>query len=195
MYIQQSTDNNVSMHGWKDFKQSLFNKIPMKTIKDTEKKIANWYKYDNIISQPAPNRAIVGATALLTQPVIDYYNPRIDEETREISRNRTIAKIIIGTIVGIFAARWPSQIIVKKMTNLNGTKKISQALLPKKYIEEMRTNEKFLKNYRSSIATLIALFIMLFTNFLIDAPLTTILSNKLNERTKQNKTHKEVKNV
>ena len=48
-------------------------------------------------------------------------------------------------------------------------------------------NPKFLKNYRSALAMAIALLAMCVTNFVLDAPLTAILTNYLNEKTEEKK--------
>ena len=69
------------------------------------------------------------------------------------------------------------------MTNMNGNSKLSKALLPKKFLNEIAQNPKFLKNYRSALAMSIALGAMCFTNFAFDAPLTAFLTNYLNEKT------------
>ena len=70
---------------WKNFKQKIVNIIPEKTF---ENKVEKWDKFNHFMAKPAENRAIMGITAILTQPAIDYYNHRVDEETREVSRNR-----------------------------------------------------------------------------------------------------------
>ena len=51
------------------------------------------------------------------------------------------------------------------MTNINGTTKFSKSLLPKKYIEEIAKEPKFLENYRSALSTATAILVMLVTNF------------------------------
>jgi len=124
----------------------------------------------------------MGATALLTQPTIDYYNHRVDDETRTVSKNRTIAKIVAGTLVGMFVVRGPIHKIVKKMTNPLGNGKYSKALLPVKYLEELAKNETYLKNYRATLAMILALCAMSITNFILDAPLTIFFTNLLNEK-------------
>ena len=88
------------------------------TFKDDKDTINKCIEGDKTLSNPAKNRLIMGATALLTQPAIDYYNHRVDDETRTVSRNRTIAKILAGTTVGI-AVRGSCYKLVEKMTNLN----------------------------------------------------------------------------
>ena len=135
----------------------------------------------------------MGATALITQPTIDYYNGRVDEDTRVVSRNRTIAKILAGTLVGMFIVRGPLHKFAQGCTNLNGKTKLSQLLLPKDYINDMKKNPKLLANYRTALAMMMVLVANLFTNFLIDAPLTTKIANKLNKMSGKN-LEMEVKN-
>lgn len=192
MYINQNS-NNVNMYGarknsnfWNRLKNSIWDKIPNKTFTPNEATIKKIRNYEAQISHPAKNRLIMGATALVTQPTIDYYNHNVDEETRTISRNRTVAKIIAGTSVGILV-RGAAYSIVEKMTDIKRNNKYSKALLPSKDLDKLLKNQTFLKNYRSALSTGIAILAMCFTNFLIDAPLTIYLTNKFNEsyRTKK----------
>ena len=159
--------------------------MPQQTVKDSNKQLQRWDKWGNLISKPAENRAIMGATALLTQPAIDYYNHKVDEETRTVSRNRTIAKILAGTGVGVFVVRGPIYKAIATMTDPKGKSKYSKSLLPKKYLTELAKNEVFLKNYRSALSMSVALVAMCATNFLLDAPLTAYLTNKFNEKSAQ----------
>ena len=148
----QSNYDSVSMRGknWNSFTDRIMQKIidavPKTTAKESAKKLEQWKKIDDVISRPAENRGILGATALLTQPAIDYYNHRVDKETRTVSRNRTIAKIIAGTGVGMFVVRGPIYKAIVNMTNVNGKSRLSKALLPKSHLLEITKNEKFLKN-------------------------------------------------
>lgn len=194
------TQYNVSMTGKKwpwtptieRVEQKILDAVPERTIQANNRKLEQWKKIDHIISKPAENRAIMGATALLTQPVIDYSNHKVDKETRKVSVFRTIAKILACTTVGVFCARGPVYTLVRKMTNLNSTDKVSRMLLPKKYVSELATNEKYLSNYRKALANCGSFGVMLFTNFLLDAPLTTLFTNKFIDMDKQ---RKEVKNA
>lgn len=195
MNIQSiNNDYNVSMYGvppkngakkfWNKIKQKALNTLPNKTFKDGENNVDRWEKVTGYISEPAKNRIIMGASAILTQPVIDYYNHRVDDETRTVSRNRTIAKIVAGTFVGAIVRGFVHKGVIK-MTDINGLTKKSQLLLPKKYINKMRENPVFLKNYQSTISTSLAIIIMsLATNFLLDAPLTMHITNYLNSKSK-----------
>ena len=192
MNIQPIQYNNISMYGapkkpsgWKKLKdkaiQYVIDKFPEKTFSDTADEIKKRQDIEKFISRPAQNRAIVGAAALITQPAIDSCNPNVDKETRVVSRNRTIAKIIAGTTVGM-VVRGAAYKLVDSMTKLDGKRKWSQKLLPKDYLPEMKKVMKFFETYKSGVATVVALFAMLITNFAIDAPLTTYLTNKFNAK-------------
>ena len=191
MNIQPIQYNSVSMQGkkpdkaWDKFKRRMAQKVidvlPSHTQKETPRKLEEWNKFDNWVSKPAQNRAIMGATAIITQPAIDYNNHKVDKETRRVARNRTIAKIIVGTCVGIMV-RGSAYKAVTNMTNIAGKTKFSKALLPKKFLTEIANNEKFLKNYRSALSSSLAILAMCVTNFVLDAPLTVLLTNKLNAK-------------
>ena len=198
MYVQSVSNYNVAMQGgippkkpsaFKKFINQVAQKavdlVPSATFKDTPKIVERWKKTNSVIANPAMNRLIMGVGALAFQPAIDYHNHRVDEETREIARNRTIAKIIAGATVGILCARWPAHFMVKKMTQLDGKSKFSKSLLPNFWhtaMQDLRKNEDSLGNYRVAWSTFIAMGIMVFTNFLLDAPLTKYLTNKFNSR-------------
>ena len=185
MYIQ--SNDSVNMRGVKKnnnilnrIRQKLLDSMPLKTIDDAGK-VERWKKYDDNLSHPAKNRLIMGATALVTQPTIDYFNRSVDEDTRKVSRNRTLAKIIVGTLVGI-GVRGSCFELVKNMTDIKGKKKLSRFLLPPKEFANLVKNEKYLKNYRNALSTFIALLVMTVTNFAIDAPLTLLLTNYFNQK-------------
>ena len=164
------------------FEQKVLDKLPEREIKSDENTLNKKRKFDSFISRPAVNRLIMGVTAILFQPAIDYYNHRVDEETRTVSRNRTIAKIIAGTLVGM-AVRGSSYHLIKKMTNPEGIKKVHKFFLPKDYVEQnLVSGSKELDNYRSALSTITALVAMVFTNFAIDAPATVYLTNKFNAK-------------
>ena len=162
--------------------QYVMDKLPEFTTKDSAALRETLQKIDKTISRPDVNRLIMGGTAILTQPLIDYNNHKVDKETRTVARNRTIAKIIAGTGVGV-GVRGLCYWLIGKMTQINGTGKLSKALLPEKLIDSLAKNTQFLNNHRNALSTGIALIVMLFTNFLLDAPLTTWLTNKFNAKT------------
>lgn len=203
MNIDNVNNNyNISMYGnypnWlRRVGQWLLDKSPSHTSKESKESIKNWNKWTYFTSDPMWNRGIMGVSALLTQPTIDYYNHRVDDETRTVSRNRTIAKIVAGTLVGMFVVRGPVYKLVEKMTDLKGSGKWSKALIPKDLLEELSHNETYLKNHRTTLAMIMALVAMCFTNILLDAPLTIFFTNFLNEKSgvlnKPNKEKSEVK--
>ena len=186
-------NNSIAMRGkwWKKLEDKIIQKAvdaaPMHTAKDSAKKIDRRNNFDNWVSKPHINRGVMGATALLTQPTIDYYNHRVDENTRKVARNRTIAKIVAGTAVGMFVVRGPIYTAVENMTNIKGKSKFSKLLLPKGSLTDIAGNEKFLKNYRSALAMALALAAMCVTNFVLDAPLTILITNWLNQKGKEAK--------
>ena len=208
MYIHQiNSSYNVNMYGappkpnpksgkggirgaWKRFKQKVLDTLPNKDFNDSARNLKKWEDYDKILSRPAENRLIMGATALVTQPAIDYCNHKVDEETREISRNRTIAKIVVGTAVGMLV-RGSSYKLVEKMTNIRSKSKWGKMLLPTKNLKTLlKDNQRLLKTYRNALSTGMAILAMCVTNFAIDAPLTIFLTNYLNEKRKEEKISK-----
>lgn len=200
MYIQPN-QNNVNMYGsakkpnfWKRLKQKAMDALPERTFNDNPKRVDKWRKFDERLSRPAENRLIMGATAILTQPTIDYYNHKVDQETREVSRCRTIAKIIAGTIVGI-SVRGSCYSLVKKMTNIKGKSSFSKALLPSKNLKDLIMIPDFLKNYRNALATGVAILAMCVTNFAIDAPLTVYLTNHFNEKRKEKQANEKERGI
>ena len=157
-------------------------KIPEKTIKS--KWWGNQIEKAGKYSSPE-SRLILGATAIATQPWIDFSNKDVDKETRKVSCARTIAKIIAGTFTGYYIRKWciksidaltrtPEELdkLKQKPTELN------RALIPTSLSrKEFAEAERLMKKHRGAIGTCLALLVMLFTNFLIDAPLTKVLTN------------------
>jgi len=128
-------------------------------------------------------RAILGATAIVMQPLLDWNNKRVDEETRKVSVARTCAKIIAGTATGV-ALRYASIKGIQAMSTplskipQNASKfkkKMMTCLLPSKWDGK---DQKALEQYQFAMGTMWSLDAMMFTNFLIDAPLTKFLTNK-----------------
>ena len=202
MYIQPISNNEISFcrnpmkpNSWSSFKnsvkQKVFDALPNADFKNPSEGIK---KVNERISRPAENRAIMGVTAIALQPAIDGSNKKVDEKTRKMSVYRTIAKIVVGTLVGIIV-RGSAYSLVKNMTNINGTGKYSKYLLPSEHIKSLKENPEFLANYRSALSTATAICAMIFTNFAIDAPLTVKLTNRLtkNLRETENVAQKEQK--
>lgn len=165
--------------------QGIANVIPKLTVKgEKANKAISWIGEQ--ISSPE-NRLILGVSALMSQPFIDLYNKKVDEDTRKVSAARTVAKIIAGTLTGVLIrsgcihaidafTKYPSQITPDmKFKKLRSLFAPSEGLL----------ND--LSYYKKSLGTIISLFVMVFTNFLIDAPLTKYLTNKFVDRINEKK--------
>ncbi len=121
-------------------------------------------------------RLILGATALVTQPFIDFHNRNVDEKTRDVSVCRTVAKIIVGTTTGVLIRKGAINLIGKcSLPPAPGLKKIRSLFFPK--VEKM-TAEGFLQ-YKNTMGTIVGLLAMLVTNFAVDAPFTKLLTNRL----------------
>ena len=119
----------------------------------------------------AHQRGILGATALITQPFIDAHNKSVDEKTRKFSVARTIAKIIAGTLTGV-AIRYGC---IKAMN-----------LKPFHPARWDKVSEDVQQQYKNAMGTIVSLVVMMFTNFLIDAPLTKFLTNIMISQPKTN---------
>ena len=132
-------------------------------------------------------RAVLGITALCTQPFIDLYNRHIKKEDKPITVARTIAKIIVGATVGV-TLRYYAIKAVKNFTKRVKTGKYSQCLLPQEIVEKLRVNpetkeipETYLLNYRNGLGTFLGVMGGLFTNFAIDAPWSKKATNLIHE--------------
>lgn len=163
---------------------TIVSAIPKTTISGnkTQKRI-DWI--GEKFSSPE-NRLILGISALMTQPFIDAQNKKVDEETRKVSVARTVAKIIAGTLTGYYVragciklidemTKLPSE--VKNPNSFGG--KLRMLFTP----DDAKTGAlKSLKKYKNALGTTISLVVMLFTNFLIDAPLTKYLTNLFTDK-------------
>lgn len=152
----------------------------------------------NKISSPQ-NRLILGISALMSQPFIDLHNRKVDEDTRKVSAARTVAKIIAGTATGV-------AIRAGCIKAIDAFTKYPHEITPNMKFKSLRTlftpSEGLLKNlgeYKKAMGTLLSLVVMVFTNFLIDAPLTKFLTNKfvanINDKKNQNSQHVQTKEV
>lgn len=162
--------------------QAFYNVMPHYVAGEKADKV---YKTAGREISSAENRLILGATALMSQPFIDFHNRRIDEDTRRVAVCRTISKIIAGTVTG-YAVRKGSIKAIKACSQLpkEGVAKWRSFFTPKD-LSKIDTDE--FKQYQNTLGTYISLGVMLFTNFLIDAPLTKFLTNKLNAKAIDNK--------
>lgn len=163
------------VNSYRSVQQSLLNMLPNAEYSGP-KSIKNIKKIGENISS-AEQRLILGASALMSQPFIDANNKNVDEETRKVSVCRTIAKIIAGTATGF---------LIRKGC-INAIKAFSKA--PGKGIPKYKTiftpknikdiNSDSYMQYRNAMGTVVALVVMMITNFVIDAPLTKFLTNLL----------------
>ena len=155
-------------------------------------------------------RLIQGITALGMQPLIDYYNHKADDETRAVSVARTIGKIIAGTVAGVairyiaihaakqFSAYAYKEIIggyVKKV----GPKRRRDIFMPNyEFAIPSKTPKEFKamhENYAKTMGTLLATGAMVFTNILIDAPLTRIITKHLTPTVKKHRDNQKAKKM
>ncbi len=131
------------------------------------------------LSSSYNQRLILGATALATQPFIDFNNKKVDEKTRKVSVCRTLAKILVGTATGYTIRK----LCVK---SIDAFTKYPKDIPPNARFKNLRSillptveyTAEQLAQHKNTLGTLMALGVMLFTNFLIDAPLTKYFTNK-----------------
>lgn len=147
-------------------------------------------------------RLMLGATALVTQPLIDMCNKSVDKETRKTSVARTLAKVIAGTLVG-FAVRKVSISTIKAFSGYLAKSGPADELMSvtrkrkwdifvpmfesiKEYPKTCREFEKDMVAYRKGMGTLVATVAMIFTNFALDAPLTKYLTDVFGRKINKN---------
>ncbi len=148
------------------------------------------------ISSPE-NRLILGVSALMSQPFIDLHNKKVDEDTRKVSAARTVAKIIAGTSTGVLIrygcikaidafTKFPEEI-----TSVTKNPRLKTFFTP---FEAIKDGLKDLRHYKSALGTLVSLGVMVFTNFLIDAPFTKFMTNKFVDKIHQKDKQKQAQN-
>lgn len=162
-------------------KQTACNLFPSKVI--NSEKVINSLGWMGEEISSAESRLIMGATALVTQPFIDAANKNVDEKTRKISVARTCAKIIAGTLTG-YAIRKGCirgvdafSKLASSVTKSGAPVKLTKwntILSPETNI--LASSDSY-KQYKNALGTVLALVVMMFTNFAIDAPLTKFLTN------------------
>ena len=133
------------------------------------------------LSSSYNQRLILGATALATQPFIDLNNKKVDEKTRKVSVCRTLAKILVGTATGYTIRKLCVKSIdaftqnPKDIPSNAKFKELKCLLRP-----TVEHTAEQLAQHKNTLGTLMALGVMLYTNFLVDAPLTLLLTNYFN---------------
>lgn len=105
-------------------------------------------------------RLAFGIAAFTLHPIMDRLNPWIDDETKKTSAIRSAAKAAASTTTGVIIRE---ACIVGTNTLLNNKNILSK-------LPEFMTKDK--GHTSAVIGTLAGLSVMMFTNFLIDVPLT-----------------------
>lgn len=169
-------------------KQRVVDVMPRMVVSN-EKTLKSLKWIGEKVSSPQ-NRLILGISALLSQPFIDLSNKKVDDETRKVSAARTVAKIIAGTTTGV-AIRSACihsidalSVYPEDVSPNMKFKKLRSLFAPSKGLLEN------LNQYKKSLGTILSLVVMVFTNFLIDAPWTKFLTNKFVDKIKKNESVK-----
>lgn len=126
------------------------------------------------------SRLIIGVSMLMCQPFIDLYNKDVDEKTRVISCAKTIAKNVVGIATGV-TIRAGFIKLAKNYSKVGGKEinKIKRLFTPSNAASE---KTQAYRQYQNTMGTLLAVVGMAFTNFLVDAPLTVLMTNVLMKR-------------
>lgn len=163
----------------------VFEKMPSWEV--TKGSVLNVIKWSGQHISSPQNRLILGVTALMSQPFIDFYNKRVDEETRKVSAARTCAKILAGTTTGYLVRYYTIKLVDAFTKNPAVAKNEWQSCM---FPRRVRTTLKGLQQHKLVLGTYIALAVMMFTNFAIDAPLTQLLTNVFVKKIKDNEKNK-----
>lgn len=178
MNINGISKSITPMYQGAGIKRRLFEMIPNILVKDSPL----LGEFGNFINRPDVNRGIMGLTAIVTQPFIDKHNPDVDKETAETSMCRTTGKIIAGTTVGC-VVRAGVYYLINACTSLDpNAPKWKKWLMPSEQMQRklLSHNNDWFKSYKNVLATALGLGIMLITNPLLDVPLTSFITKKLN---------------
>ena len=140
------------------------------------------FALDNITS--AEQRLLVGITGVVMQPWIDLHNTKVDKDTRLYSACKNCAKAFVGSTTGFFIRKG----CIKFVNSL-----IEKGKLLPKDKTGIRHYAQKVKNYGSALGTGLAIIVMIGTNFLLDAPLTQLLSSAMYKRTSAATTGKDKK--
>ena len=126
----------------------------------------------------AEQRAIMGATALVLQPPIDYFNPRTDEKTRKFSVMKTVVKTLVGTGVGVavrYAGIRYAKYLKKKPEKL---KSMVKDIEVKKQLTKIMNDKNKTKTFINQLGTLMGVVAVFISNFTIDMPLAKFAIEK-----------------
>lgn len=129
------------------------------------------FAFENIST--AEQRLLVGVSGVLMQPWIDLHNKNVDKETRIYSACKNCAKAFVGSITGFFIRKG----CIKFVNHL-----IDKGMLLPSDTSGIKHYTQKVKNYGGALGTGLAIIVMMATNFLIDAPLTQLLSSKIYDK-------------
>lgn len=126
------------------------------------------------------SRVIIGVSMLACQPFIDLYNKDVDEKTRVISCAKTIAKNVVGIVTG-FSIRAGFIKLAQNYSKVDKKVKNAKKIFTPSIVKNIPNVDKThaYRQYQNTMGTLLAVAGMVFTNFLVDAPLTILLTNAL----------------
>ena len=123
--------------------------------------------------QSPGQRLAFGVAALALHPIMDKMNPLVDDETKQTSAIRSTAKAVASTLTGV---------IIREGCIIGTNAILNNKNLIKKLPEYMTKD----KGHTSAvIGTLMGLGVMIFTNFLIDVPLTDKFTNLFTKHAKK----------
>ncbi len=143
-------------------------------------------------------RALQGVAAIAVQPIIDYKNKEVDDDTRAVATARTIGKVVSGVVVGVIVRAGCIALMSRfaktpKLDDFNryaqeaaekGRKALGGILAPSvKTVKELMSQGKELEDiytdYHNGMGTLVGTLVGLFTNVLIDVPITKWMTEGL----------------
>lgn len=182
--VNPQKSENFIIKGYNNLLDKIVGILPNKVV-EKDKQIAKIKKMGGWTTPQ--NRFFMGITALAIQPWIDLNNKDTDDDTRKISACRTTAKIIAGTLTGVLI-RFGCIELIKSCTQTDPKelekikspfiKNIATSLIPSNMSpEQFGKIQRLVKNHRNAIGSIIALGVMLFTNFALDVPITKFLTN------------------
>lgn len=149
----------------------IVNSIPAHSFTNSHEKFIEWC---GKTLQSPQQKAVLGAVALGVQPLTDLNNKKVDEDTRKISCARTAARIIVGSATGFYIRHK----CIKLVTSNSEIGKAANNAIKKFFTPSLAKKESWsYNNYRNVLGTFVAIGVMLITNFVIDAPLTQLLTN------------------
>lgn len=130
--------------------------------------------FDKLGALKSPGQRLAfGVAAFALHPFMDKMNPWVDDETKETSAIRSTAKAIASTLTGV---------IIREGCIIGTNALLSNENIVKKLPKYMTKD----KGHTSAvIGTLMGLAVMMFTNFLIDVPLTDKFTHLFMERAKK----------